>query len=300
MLIPVDDRAGGVEHSLGGAIVLLQQVLLRHREILLEAQHIAVVGPTPAIDGLVLVADHEDIQVVRGQQLDEAVLGDVGILELVDQDVLEAPGVLFADGVVLVQQLDHPQQQVVEVDGVALAQKLVVALVDAHDHLFTVVARGDVLGHLQLVLGSRDGRVDAGRAIDFIVEVQLFKGALDQGFLIVGVHDDEVRVERQVGSLAAQNAGANGVEGTQPDVSGNGALALAAVEQVFYPIFHLAGGLVGEGNGQDVVRAHAHIADQVRDALGEHARLAGAWPGQHEHLSKPGGNRLSLLFVEVG
>ena len=54
--------------------------------------------------------------------------------------------------------------------------------------------------------------------------------------------------------------------------------------------FHLAGGLVGEGDGDDVVCRHALALDQVRQAAGEHARLAGAGSGQHQGLPVTGGD----------
>ena len=55
---------------------------------------------------------------------------------------------------------------------------------------------------------------------------------------------------------------------------------------------HLAGGLVGEGHRQDVVGRDAHLVDQVGDAVGQHARLARAGPGQHQHRAGSGGDRL--------
>ncbi|OIQ65455.1 hypothetical protein GALL_529850 [mine drainage metagenome] len=48
-----DDGAGRVEDALGAAVVLLQLDLHRLREILLEIQDVADVGPPPPIDGVV-------------------------------------------------------------------------------------------------------------------------------------------------------------------------------------------------------------------------------------------------------
>ena len=56
---------------------------------------------------------------VGGQLAQQLVLGQVGVLELVHQDVLEAPGVFLADVGVFAQQPDGVQQQVVEIDGIA-------------------------------------------------------------------------------------------------------------------------------------------------------------------------------------
>ena len=92
--------------------------------------------------------------------------------------------------------------------------------------------------------------------------------------------------------LAPQQAGAHGVEGAQPQI-----VRLLA-EQLFQAGFHLAGGLVGEGHRQDVVRAHLLGLHQVGNAVGQHAGLAGARPGQHQDLARPGGHGLALLRVE--
>ncbi|HAL16324.1 MAG TPA: hypothetical protein DCP32_06115 [Anaerolineaceae bacterium] len=64
------------------------------------------------------------------------------------------------------------------------------------------------------------------------------------------------------------------MEGAQPDT-----LHLSR-KQRFEPVLHLAGGFVGEGDRQDVFRAHAHMLDQVSDALGQNASLAGTGTGQ--------------------
>ncbi len=46
---------------------------------------------------------------------------------------------------------------------------------------------------------------------------------------------------------------------------------------------HLLGGFVGEGDGEDVVGVHAQFANDVGDAMGEHARFAGAGARQNKH-----------------
>ena len=48
------------------------------------------------------------------------------------------------------------------------------------------------------------------------------------------------------------------------------------------PLAHLPRRLVRERDREDLVRLHALRREQVRDAVGEHARLAGARAGDHE------------------
>jgi hypothetical protein len=61
------------------------------REVALEAQDVVDLGPAPAIDRLVVVAHAADVLAALGQQPQPQVLGDVGVLVLVDHHVLEAP-----------------------------------------------------------------------------------------------------------------------------------------------------------------------------------------------------------------
>jgi len=62
---------------------------------------------------------------------------------------------------------------------------------------------------------------------------------------------------------------------------------------------HLAGGLVGEGHGEDAVRRHAQHLIEPGDAVGQDPGLAGAGAGQHQIVSRRRGHRLTLGRVEI-
>ena len=125
-LVVGDDRVGGVEDVLGRTEVLLQQDGGGVGEGLLELQDVADVGAPPAVDRLVRVADHADVAVLAPEQHDELVLGPVGVLVLVDQDVAEPLLVGRPHVVAALQQVDRHHQQVVEVHGVGRQQPLLV------------------------------------------------------------------------------------------------------------------------------------------------------------------------------
>ena len=63
---------------------------------------------------------------------------------------------------------------------------------------------------------------------------------------------------------------------------------------------HLARRLVGEGDGEDFRGPRAAEVEDVGDAGGQHAGLAGAGAGQHQHRAVQGLDRLALFGVEVG
>ena len=63
-------------------------------------------------------------------------------------------------------------------------------------------------------------------------------------------------------------------------------------------LLHLARRLVGEGDGEDFGGPGAAEAENVGDAGGEDARLAGARAGQHQHRAVERFDRLALLGVK--
>ena len=126
---------------------------------MLEVEEVADVGGAPGVDGLVGIADDGEVAVPFCEEAGHHVLGGVGVLELVDQDMQEAFLEALAHGLGLAQQRDHLHEQFVEVEGVVLAKKLLIALVGAGDDLVPVLAgaAGEGLGGQQLALGGGDG-----------------------------------------------------------------------------------------------------------------------------------------------
>ena len=64
------------------------------------------------------------------------------------------------------------------------------------------------------------------------------------------------------------------------------------------PLLHLAGRLVGERDGQDAVGGRA-MADQLGDAVGDHAGLAGAGAGQDQQRAGEGLDGVVLGGIQV-
>ena len=92
--------------------------------------------------------------------------------------------------------------------------------------------------------------------------------------------------------LAAQDAHAGRVEGRHPRQ-----LASLA-EQALDALAHLARRLVGEGDGEDAPRRDAALADQVRDAMRQRARLARAGAGEDQQRAVAVQDRLLLHRIE--
>ena len=128
-----------------------------------------------------------------------------------------------------------------------------------------------------------------------LVDVLGLDDLLHQAELVVSAEDREIGAQADELGMAAQDLGADGVEGAEPlhafgDRADEGGDALA----------HLPRGLVGEGDGEDVRTDGLAGGDQVSDPGRQHAGLAGAGAGEHEN--RPFG-RLhggALLRVQAG
>ncbi len=69
---------------------------------------------------------------------------------------------------------------------------------------------------------------------------------------------------------------------------------------LFDALAHLAGGLVGEGDGEDGVGRDAFLANEPGDAAGDDAGLAGACAGEDEQRPLGGFNGGALFGIQIG
>ena len=186
LAVVADDAVRRVEDVLGRAVVLLERDRVRAREVVLELEDVADVGAAEAVDALIGVADREDVPVLLGEQLEQAVLGVVRVLVLVDEDVAERLLPLLAGLGEALEHVDREEEHVVEVDGVRGEEALLVEVVDLRDGL--VVEARDALGVLvradQGVLRVRDLGVDAARREALRVALELLETALHEPDLV--------------------------------------------------------------------------------------------------------------------
>ena len=228
------------------------------------------------------------------QQLQQPVLRVVGVLVLVHQHMAERRGVALAHLRKQLEQVDRPEQQVVEVHRVHPMQVALVDLIHVGHHL---LERGAdrlaiVGGGAQAVLRRRDLIVDRGRGEALGVDAHGVGGALGQAAGVGLVVDRELARVPEPLRLRAQDARAGRVEGHQPHAP------RAPAEQLFDPPAHLLGGLVGERDREDLPRLRLVGVDEKRDPVGEHARLATARAGQYQQRSLAVGDGLALGLVQ--
>ena len=136
--------------------------------------------------------------------------------------------------------------------------------------------------------------MDPARGEALRVLAELLEARLDDPHLVGLVVDRERRAVPEPLGLAAEDPPAGGVEGEDPDRAGR------AAEDALEPLPHLGRGLVGEGDGEDLVRLHAVRADQVGDPMREDAGLARARAGDDEKRPVDVEHRLALGRIEAG
>ena len=230
------------------------------------------------------------------QQPQPEILRHVGVLVFVDQDELEAGLVLAQHFGVLAEQPDVLQQEIAEIGSVEDFQPLLECLVE----LQTLAvgegggfARRHLLGGEAAILPAVDQRGQNARRPALLVDILGFEELLEQPDLIVDVEDGEVGLEPHQLGVAAQNPHPDRVERAEP----RHALDDVA-DDLADAVLHLPRRLVGEGHGEDFARAGAAEAENMGDAHGEHAGLAGAGAGQHQHRAVERLDREPLLRIE--
>src|SRR5262249_15611477 len=92
-----DHSGSGSENVRRRAVVLFQTDDLRAGEVVLEAKDVRDLSAAPAVNRLIVVADAADVLALLGEQPEPEILGLVGILIFVDQDIPEALLVEFED-----------------------------------------------------------------------------------------------------------------------------------------------------------------------------------------------------------
>ena len=231
------------------------------------------------------------------QQPQPEILRHVRILILVHQDVSEPLLILPQHLRMRPEQPDAFEQQVAEVRRVERLQPLLIrgvellALAAAEARAF---AGRHLLGRQPAVLPAIDELRQHAAGPALLIQILNRDQLLHQPDLVVGVEDGEVLLQAHQLGMAAQDLHADGMEGAEPrhaldDLADHAADAL----------LHLARRLVGEGDREDLGRARAAGRQDVGDARGEHARLAGAGAREHQHRTIQRHHRFALLRVEI-
>ena len=154
---------------------------------------------------------------------------------------------------------------------------------------------GTCVGRQPAVLPAVDQRGEHARRPALLVDLLGVEELLEQPDLVVDVENSEIGLEPDQLRMPAQDLHPDRVEGAEP---GHALDHLA--DDLADASLHLARRLVGEGHGQNFARPRAAGGEDVGDTHGEHARLAGAGAGQHQHRAVERLDCEPLFGIEPG
>ncbi len=225
-------------------------------------------------------------------------MGGVGILIFIDQHVAKAVVILGEDFGVFLEQANAFEQEIAEIGGVQCFEPGLIVLVDLLALAIGKepgIGRGDVLGQQAAIFPAiHHGRELAGRPA-FLVDVFGGEQLLDQTDLVVGVQNREIGAQADQFGVATDQPRADGVEGAKPwHALDRGS------DQLADALLHLAGGLVGEGDGEDLVATGFSRGKDMGDAGGQDAGLSRAGAGEDQQGAFGCLYRLALFGVEPG
>ena len=288
-----DQGIGGLEDAGRGAVVLLQADGHGVREVGGILVDVLDFRAAPAVDRLVVVADHHQAVAALGQQAQPGVLHGVGVLELVHQDVPEALLVVRQQARMVAPQVQGAQQQLGEVDNPGAGAGGLVGFIDAaHGRQEQVAAGLDMLRAQALVLLAVDKPLGLARRPALFVEAQVADHPLDQPLLVVAVEDLEGLAQAGFLPVRPQQAVRQAVEGAHPHAG------RADAQQLLDAMAHLGSGLVGESHRQDRMGRGVFDLDQPGDTVHQHPGFTRAGTGQDQLTANGGGYGLALGIVE--
>ena len=263
------------------------------------------VGPAPRIDALRIVSHHHDIAMRARQLIDQLSLHGIGVLVFVHKDELKLVLVFGEHLGMRAEHLEGPREQIIEVSRIGVALPLFILLrhpADAFDHVRTGT---EALLHNPLQRHPRVHRKTEHAQNHGSLRKLLASGLLDllhnlriladhfrhERLRIVGVEDRESGGQSSGRRVATEDAVADTVEGSTPQP------ACPAWQEGIDPLHHLAGGLVREGQQQNILGSDG-ILEQIGHPVGQRARLAAARSRQHKRLARRRGHRCQLLRVQ--
>ena len=329
-VVEADEPVGGIEDRRERPVVASQDDGPRAEVAVLEGQDVVHGRAAERVDRLVVVAHHRHVAVLVGERGHELGLGAVGVLELVDEDVPEAPRDRRPGRRRGADETEGERHLVAEVD----------AAVGGHERLVRGVRTGQLrlpsgrfvggsrglesdgihagrLGHTRSLgrhavrMGEEVGRRDvlvlaaaeqrgergqeAGRVAQRPVRVQL---ELEQ---VLAQEDDDLRARQhpqvrgqaELQRVLADDPVAEGVEGR------DGGVRVAVRDQLVHPDRHLLGRLVRERQGQDLRGPRAPRGDEPGDPAGDDLGLAGPGARHHEERTLAVGHGAELVRVET-
>ena len=115
LLVLGDEAVGRIDDILCGTVVSFEFEYFQSRVLFTQSEYIVDIRSPERVNALGIVAHHADVVVVFSQLADNEVLGEIGILILVYQDVGEQVAIVLQHVGVIPEKYIGIEQQVVEI-----------------------------------------------------------------------------------------------------------------------------------------------------------------------------------------
>ena len=273
VFIVFDNLISRLENSFGGTVILLQQNNLGLGIIFLEVQDILHISTTPTIDRLVRIPNHTDVFKARSQEFDQLVLSVVGILVLINMDVLKLLLVVGQNIRILIKETQGQHNQIIKVNRLRLTKLFLISSVTlGHDLRIHISSLGGI-SHIinQIILSIGNGSQNSSFIPFFRIQVQLFENAFHERSLFTWINNCKITVVANMIRIATQNTNTHGVEGRNQTI-------LSSWIEAISTLFHLTRSLISKGNGQDIPRIDQLFINQISNAVGQNSGLSRTSP----------------------
>ena len=226
-------------------------------------------------------------------------LGTVGVLILIDQNILEIILVVFEHIWEIAEQDIGIYEQVVEIHCPSLIASVPVGLIDVGKHrtlgplvilhqfaVGTIHSRGD-----EIVLGIAYLRLDAIGLVGLVIKPHLLDDAFDQAARVALVIDGEILLETESCGFTAQYPAEQTVESAHPQ-----ATRQTWTHKIAYSALHFCCRLLGKSKCNDLVGI-VPVLQQIGDLHRENASLARSSTGYNKLRAIAIYDGLSLTWI---
>ncbi len=248
MAVIADHVVGRIQNPLAGTIIFLQLDNPGMWKILFKLQDIADIRTSPAIDGLIIISYHTDILTGIRQQLNQHILGKIGILIFIYQYIMKFIPIIIQYIRMKVKQLQGFVQQIIKIQSVVLLQAHFVRRINAGKLLLPVLAcylLCIILRTFQIILQASYGSPDLFWRKVLFIDIPFPETIPDDGKLIRIVVNDKAAGIAEFINVPAQNTHTGGVKRTDPD---RGSILS---HQTGNPCLHFPGSFIGKGKCQN-------------------------------------------------
>ena len=282
LLVVFNHLVGSVEDIGRRAIILLHFDDVSPGKVLFKIKDIAWICAAPAINRLVIVPNHAEVVPLAGEPLHQSKLRGVGILILINHDVLEAVLVACLNFGEFVKEPHHQHDQVIKINRIVTFQAFLVLGINLLRHLTNDITAHEwskLLRWQQTVLGVGN-LPENGVGLKTVISLDVVHQVPDQTLLIRGTINTEIALVAQMFDIFTQDATAERMKGRDLDP-----LRLGFPRQTGNTLPHFLGGLIGKSHRQNTLRINTLRPDQVSHPVRDHIGLAGA--GTRQQKKRP-------------